>query len=144
MLVFFTVVLLVPYCLLVFNVSFFSDIICNVVLSNALLLCWNFYIIFFISPLFMLHLLKIGFQSIQQKSFYINLFVWQLIGNLAYFLNFKRFDLFKHFNRFDWQHVCNFGFYVHGFNIFDYLKLIYLERPMLSRNRFGIKNWVEE
>ena len=42
---FFTVALLIHYCLLAFNVSFFSDIICNVVLANAVFLCWNFYIL---------------------------------------------------------------------------------------------------
>ena len=98
---FFTVALLIRYCLLAFNVSFFSEIIMfllwhYVVLSNVVLLCWNFYILSFL--LFMLRQLKIvsqSFQSLQQKSFYINLFVWQLIGNLADFLNFNRFDLFK-------------------------------------------------
>ena len=39
MLRFFSVDLSIPYCLLAFNVSFFSNIIFSVVLSNALLLC---------------------------------------------------------------------------------------------------------
>ena len=35
----FTVTLLMSYCLLAFNVSFFSDVIFNIVRSNAVLLC---------------------------------------------------------------------------------------------------------
>ena len=69
MLRFFTVALLMLYCLLVFNVSFFNDIICNVVLSNAVLLRLNFYIIFLDdSPLYTT-LIKDRFPVSSAKEF---------------------------------------------------------------------------
>ena len=36
-----------------------------------------------------------NFESLHQKSFYINLFVSYLIVNLAYYVDFNQFDLFK-------------------------------------------------
>ena len=42
----FTGTLPMPYCLLAFNVSFFSGVIFNVVLSDAVLLCKYVYIFF--------------------------------------------------------------------------------------------------
>ena len=36
-------------------------------------------------------------------------------------------------NKINWWHVCNFWFHFFGFNVFDYLKIIFLEMPLLSR-----------
>ena len=110
--VFFTVSLIMPYCLLAFNVSLFSDIIFNVVFSNAVLLCWKFYILFLDNCLFYVALITDSFSLSPPKEFFIRLV---LIGVFAYFVNFSRLDLSKQNN---W---CNFGFHVFNFNIFDHL-----------------------
>ena len=64
-----TVALLMPYCLLAFNVSFFSDIICNFVLLNAVLLCWNFYILFLDNSSLYATLIKDRFPMSSAKEF---------------------------------------------------------------------------
>ena len=76
MLRFFTVALLMPYCLLAFKVSFFSDIIFNVVLLNAVFLCCNFYFyilfyFFIFNFCFLLFLLcfSLCFQTSLKKHF---------------------------------------------------------------------------
>ena len=64
-----TVALLMPYCLLAFNVSFFSDIICNFVLLNAVLLCWNFCILFLDNSSLYAKLIKDRFPMSSAKEF---------------------------------------------------------------------------
>ena len=127
----FTVALLTPYSLLAFNVSFFSNISFNIAFSNA-----DFYVeilIFLFLDNFFLYvtLIKYSFPLFSPKEILYQFVVWWLIVNFPYL-----FDLFKQ-NKL-WQ-VCNFGFYICGFNIFDHLKIISLEMPLLSRNPFGIK-----
>ena len=113
--VFFTVSLIMPYCLLAFSVSLFSDIIFNIIFSNAVLLCWNFYILFLDNSLFYVALITDSFPLSPPKEFLYQLVRLVLIGVFAYFVNFNRLDLSKQNNG------CNFGFHLFNFNIFDHL-----------------------
>ena len=64
---FFTVTLLIPYCLLAFNVSFFCDIIFNVVLSDAFM--WKCLYSFLDNSLLYVTLIKDSISLSSPKEF---------------------------------------------------------------------------